>query len=99
MSTPAEWLTVPEGLPVPADDGLTDHLPGFIVPESLILTSTDTKEASVDLNALSRQAPVLLFAYPRTGEPGVPNPDGWDDIPGARGCTPVSLNWSHSEGR
>jgi peroxiredoxin len=32
---------------------------------------------------------VVVFAYPRTGRPNedslVPN---WDDIPGARGCTP-----------
>lgn len=91
MSVPTDWHDVPKDLPVPVDDGLTDHLPGTIIPESLTLSSTDTKEPSVDLGTLSRLSPILLFAYPRTGEPGVPNPDGWDDIPGARGCTPVSL--------
>jgi hypothetical protein len=89
-SSPAEWLTTPDDLPVPVDDGLMNHLPGFDLPESVVLGSTDPTQSSVDLGILSRQAPVLLFAYPRTGQPGVPNPDGWDAIPGARGCTPVS---------
>jgi peroxiredoxin len=32
---------------------------------------------------------VVLFAYPRTGEPGkISLVDDWDMIPGARGCTP-----------
>jgi peroxiredoxin len=32
---------------------------------------------------------VIVFAYPRTGEPGKPSlVDNWDMIPGARGCTP-----------
>ena len=33
----------------------------------------------------------MVFAYPRTGRPGVENPggeDSWNAIPGARGCTP-----------
>lgn len=89
QSTPAEWLTMPDDLPVPIDDGLMDHLPGFELPKSVVLQSTDPTQSSVDLGTLSRQVPVLLFAYPRTGQPGVPNPDGWDAIPGARGCTPV----------
>lgn len=42
-----------------------------------------------DLRALSFEGPVLVFVYPRTGQPGVANPPGWDAIPGARGCTPV----------
>ena len=32
----------------------------------------------------------MLYVYPRTGTPGEPSPDGWDAIPGARGCTPQS---------
>jgi peroxiredoxin len=32
----------------------------------------------------------VVYIYPRTGRPGIPNPDGWDMIPGARGCTPQS---------
>ena len=32
----------------------------------------------------------MIYCYPRTGRPGEPLPDGWDAIPGARGCTPQS---------
>jgi peroxiredoxin len=28
-----------------------------------------------------------------TGRPGVPLPPGWDEIPGARGCTPESCSF------
>ena len=57
-------------------------------PTSIVLRAT-SGSSPVDLHALSLARPVLVFAYPRTGKPGVPNPPGWDDIPGARGCTPV----------
>ena len=30
----------------------------------------------------------IVYCYPRTGRPGETLPDGWDAIPGARGCTP-----------
>jgi len=30
----------------------------------------------------------VVFAYPKTGGPGRAIPEGWDQIPGARGCTP-----------
>ena len=35
----------------------------------------------------------MLYVYPRTGVPGVDAPPGWDDIPGARGCTPQSCGF------
>ncbi|KIJ66169.1 hypothetical protein HYDPIDRAFT_66374, partial [Hydnomerulius pinastri MD-312] len=80
---------LPSNLPVPEDDGLADHLSlesTFELPQSLFLTATSG--SPVDLREVSLQHPVLVFIYPRTGLPGVPNPPGWDDIPGARGCTP-----------
>ena len=40
----------------------------------------------------------MLYIYPRTGVPGEPNPDGWDAIPGARGCTPQSCAFRDHEG-
>ncbi len=76
---------LPPDLPVPEDDGAADHLPGTDVP-SLGLTSTDG--GTVDLAERSRTGTVVVFAYPRTGRPGADSPAGWDDIPGARGCTP-----------
>jgi peroxiredoxin len=76
---------LPADLPVPADDGAADHLTGEPVP-ALSLPSTD---GAVDLPAAA-QGTLVLYVYPRTGRPGEPLPPGWDDIPGARGCTPQS---------
>jgi peroxiredoxin len=50
-----------------------------------------TDGATVDLSALTGR--VVVYAYPRTGRPGVENPEGWDMIPGARGCTPQSCSF------
>lgn len=72
-------------LPAPQDDGGARHLPGLIVP-SLALAATDGR--AVDLAAL--QGRTVLYVYPMTGQPGTALPDGWDEIPGARGCTPQS---------
>ena len=77
--------TLPPDLPVPADDGATDHLPGRMLPQ-LTLEST---RGPVSLRQLSLER-LVLYIYPRTGRPDTPSPAGWDDIPGARGCTPQS---------
>jgi len=76
---------LPADLPVPQDDGAAKHLPGMKVPP-INLASTDG--TSVDLAALEGRW--VIYVYPMTGQPGVPLPDGWDGIPGARGCTPQS---------
>lgn len=72
-------------IPAPPDDGATRHLPGARMA-SVPLQATGG--GTVDLSALPGR--VVVYAYPRTGRPGVENPDGWDMIPGARGCTPQS---------
>lgn len=72
-------------IPAPEDDGGAAHLAGGRLPP-LALPATDG--SSVDLSRLSGRT--IVYAYPRTGQPGVENPDGWDMIPGARGCTPQS---------
>jgi peroxiredoxin len=77
---------LPDDLPVPVDDGAADHLTGASMPE-LSLTATDGR--TVELAALGA-GPTIVYAYPMTGRPGVDLPDGWDEIPGARGCTPES---------
>jgi peroxiredoxin len=82
----ADYTSLPPGLPVPEDDGGADHLPGLAVP-SIPLPATAGGE--LDLASLAATTLVAYF-YPRTGTPGVPLPAGWDDIPGARGCTPQS---------
>jgi peroxiredoxin len=77
---------LPDDLPVPEDDGAADHLPGLELPD-LTLPSTIGGEAN--LAALGAGL-LVAYVYPRTGVPGQPLPAGWDDIPGARGCTPQS---------
>ncbi|MDD1531116.1 peroxiredoxin [Bradyrhizobium sp. WBOS7] len=71
-------------IPAPVDDGAAAHLTGMVVPPIGLLATNDT---SVSLSALRGRT--VVFAYPRTGEPGkIALVDDWDMIPGARGCTP-----------
>jgi len=79
---------LPPDLPVPIDDGATRHLVGMKMPD-LGLMATDG--ATVHLARLAGRT--VVYAYPRTGEPGKPPIDGWDAIPGARGCTPQSCGF------
>jgi peroxiredoxin len=80
---------LPEDLPVPEDDGAADHLPGRDLPD-VSLPSTLGGEASL---AALGEGLLVAYLYPRTGVPGRPLPAGWDDIPGARGCTPQSCGY------
>jgi peroxiredoxin len=84
-----DFRTLPEGLPVPVDDGACDHLVGMAVPR-VALPSTAGRDV---LLAETGRPRTVVYAYPRTGEPGKPLPDGWDLIPGARGCTPQSCSF------
>jgi peroxiredoxin len=78
-------LELPQDLPVPLDDGAARHLTGRALPD---LTLPATDGTSVTLSKLRGRT--VVYAYPRTGVPGKPLIDGWDAIPGARGCTPQS---------
>jgi peroxiredoxin len=78
---------LPPGLPEPVDDGAADHLQGMALP-AIGLPSTDGD--LVDLAETASGKLLVLYCYPRTGRPGEPMPPGWDEIPGARGCTPQS---------
>jgi peroxiredoxin len=81
-----DYRVQPLDLPVPIDDGAADHLPGQHVPTTLL---NSTLGGRLDLGEATRRA-IVVYVYPATGVPGVPLPKGWDDIPGARGCTPQS---------
>jgi peroxiredoxin len=84
---PADLLSLPPDLPVPIDDGSTDHLPGMALPP-IALQATDGSSVRLDDPTAPR---TVVFAYPRTGRPGEEPPGGtaaWNAIPGARGCTP-----------
>jgi peroxiredoxin len=76
-----DWTTVPR----PEDDGAASHLVGMRLPSVALLS---TAGGDIDLSKLHGRT--IVYAYPRTGAPGVANPDGWDEIPGARGCSPQS---------
>ena len=76
---------LPPNLPVPEDDGACGHLTGMRLP-SVPLPSTAARE--VDLAALG--GTTVVYCYPRTGRPDEDPPRGWNEIPGARGCTPQS---------
>jgi peroxiredoxin len=79
-----DWSTIP----APVDDGAASHLAAIRVA-SVLLPATDGR--MIDLSALRGRT--VVFAYPRTGKPGIENPEGWDQIAGARGCTPQSCSF------
>ncbi len=79
---------LPSDIPAPQDDGGAKHLPGAMLPD-LALPATDG--GTVNLSALKGRT--VLYIYPRTGVPGVDLPPGWNEIPGARGCTPQSCGF------
>ncbi len=76
---------LPDNLPVPEDDGAAAHLLGMRLP-NITLSATNGETVSL-ANILGT---VVIYVYPMTGRPDTPLPQGWDDIPGARGCTPQS---------
>jgi peroxiredoxin len=83
-----DYRSLPPDLPVPVDDGGADHLAGMRVP-AVRLPSTHGGE--IDLaEAAAGPGRLVVYIYPRTGTPGEPLIEGWDEIPGARGCTPQS---------
>jgi peroxiredoxin len=85
----ADYTSLPDDLPEPADDGAADHLPGMAMP-ALTLPATDGRRVALDA---SRAGRTVLYLYPMTGDPDRALPDGWNEIPGARGCTPESCGF------
>jgi peroxiredoxin len=80
--------SLPPGLPVPEDDGAADHLLGQMLPQLTL----ESSQGPVSMRELSREL-LVLYIYPRSGRPGEPMLPGWDEIPGARGCTPQSCGF------
>jgi peroxiredoxin len=87
-----DYSRLPVDLPVPEDDGAADHLAGIALPE---VSLPSTLGGSINLAAAPAER-LVVYVYPRTGTPGEPLPAGWDDIPGARGCTPQSCAYRDS---
>ncbi|MDA8258068.1 MAG: peroxiredoxin [Betaproteobacteria bacterium] len=83
-----DLFKLPDNLPIPVDDGACDHLVGSRLPPlSLPATSGQT----VDLGAL--RGTTVIYFYPMTGRPDSPPMIGWNEIPGARGCTPQNCGF------
>lgn len=84
-----DFFELPTTLPVPQDDGACDHLWQCSIP-AVTLLATSGREVNLKEEA---KLPTVFFFYPRTGRPDEPIPAGWDDTPGARGCTPQSCGF------
>ena len=87
MST--DPYTLPPDLPVPVDDGAADHLTGLELPDLAL----ESSQGLVNVRDLD-----VLYVFPRSGRPGVPLLPGWDETPGARGCTPQSCGFRDAHG-
>jgi peroxiredoxin len=88
----ADYSQLPASLPVPEDDGGADHLAGMALPEIRLPSTLGGSTALAEV----AQERLVVYVYPRTGTPGEPLPAGWNDIPGARGCTPQSCAYRDS---
>ena len=80
--------TLPANLPPPTDDGAANHLIGETLPSVLLEATDDTIKSLGEIDGL-----VVIYIYPMTGRPDTTLPDNWDEIPGARGCTPQSCSF------
>lgn len=79
---------LPKDLPRPSDDGAASHLEGMSLP-SVVLRATN----GTDVEPAALSGRLVIYVYPMTGRPDVASPDGWDAIPGARGCTPQACSF------
>jgi peroxiredoxin len=82
--------SLPPDLPEPEDDGAAEHLPGAELPS---ISLPVVGGGQFDLRGSAASGTLVAFVYPRTGTPGKSLPPGWDEIPGARGCTPQSCGF------
>lgn len=87
----SHYKDTPSDIPEPKDDGACNHLPGETLPH---INLPCTSGSPVNLSNVPSKT--ILFIYPATGTPGTQLPEGWNEIPGARGCTPESLSFKQS---
>ena len=83
---------LPSDLPVPKDDGACKHLLNINLP-LVSLANQDGNLLKLKRNDTFR---IILYCFPMTGHPEKPLPIGWDDIPGARGCTPQTCSFRNN---
>lgn len=85
MTDMSALTDLPDGLPAPVDDGACDHLHNSLIAASTLIC---TDGNIIDVSRC--RGWLVLYCYPMTGRPDRNLPDNWDNIPGARGCTPQS---------
>jgi peroxiredoxin len=75
-------------MPVPNGDEDLSHLLEYKIKQ-IVLKSTNNQLVNLsEIKGLS-----VIYIYPMTGQPNKPLPNDWDNIPGARGCTPQSCSF------
>jgi len=79
-----------EYLPVLVNDGTCNHLIGQRMPNSSL---PGTCGQFIDLRKIKYR--FVIYCYPMTGQPGTNLPEGWEQILGARGCTPQACSFHH----
>jgi peroxiredoxin len=84
-----DLYTLPPNLPVPEDDGAADHLVGLELPDLVL----DSSQGAVNVRDFD-----VVYVYPQAGRPGREPLPGWDETPGARGCTPQSCAFRDAHG-
>jgi peroxiredoxin len=89
-----DLYALPPNLPVPVDDRACDHLLGTMLPQLTL----ESSQGPVSLRAVALDL-LVLYVYPLAGRSGRPPPPGWDEIAGARGCTPQSLGFRDAYAR
>lgn len=82
--TDVDWSKIP----VPEGKEDLSHLNNYQI-QPIKLQSTDNQ--LVDLSKIKGLS--VIYIYPMTGQPDKPLPNNWDNIPGARGCTPQSCSF------
>ena len=87
-----DFTKLPKNLPRPTKDGSTRHLLGKQIPD-IILDST--KDSLFDFSSIKQKYAILYF-FPKMIMPGKSPPSGWNDVPGARGCTPQNISFSEN---
>ena len=83
------FTVLPTNLPKPKQDGACDHLLNTKIPD-ISLPTQDGNFLKLNRTDTFR---LVIYCYPMTGHPKRPLPDNWDNIPGARGCTPQTCSF------
>ncbi|MGG4091524.1 peroxiredoxin [Paenibacillus lautus] len=83
----AEREFAPGHIVMPEDDGMVAHLSGLQIP-SISLNATDGSTVDLAEGGLT-----VVYVYPRISPAIGGTLEGWDAIPGARGCTSQSCTF------